>query len=165
MVGRNPIKPNCLSHYCKTERELDMTAPAIMLGERPPVMAYCCSAGRQQRHSSLLLCACCCPESFTRDAIDVTLGGSFPSTSCTWRLSIKGSRIWCRRWMTTTRFSMATSSSPPAPGAVLPKLSPNHSANWFLSSNTCRHVAPNAVSTMCVVSRQLQGLCRVYSAL
>lgn len=90
--------------------------------------------------------ACCLvhvagPSSFSIDADDVTLGGSFPSTSCTWRLSMKGSRIWCRRWMTTTRFSMATSSSPPAPGAVLPKLSPNHSANWFLSSNTCRHNA------------------------
>ena len=52
---------------------------------------------------------------------------------------MKGSRIWCRRWMTTTRFSVSSHSSgpPPPPAPCLPSASLNHSANVALSSNTC----------------------------
>ena len=64
-----------------------------------------------------------------------TFSGRLPSTSCTCRRSMKGSRIWCSRWMTTTRFSCSQSAPPPSSP---PSASPNQSLNAALSSNTCR---------------------------
>jgi hypothetical protein len=50
------------------------------------------------------------------------------------RRSMKGSKIWCRRCTTTSRFSRlkALSSS----SAPLPRKVPNHSLKERLSSNT-----------------------------
>ena len=42
----------------------------------------------------------------------LTFSGRLPSTSCTCRRSMKGSRIWCSRWMTMTRFSWSQSAPP-----------------------------------------------------